>query len=445
MAAVSQTRFRGLIARLCPLQVRGASLAAGASLATETAAAAAARTTAASVARLCPSRVLGPRPRARGLKREPQSMVRRRGLALLSCWVLGGGGSGAHILSAAASPARAVDLSKACVHFAECPGCSVATQLDQPPVLARARDFFRSECDVADVPSIMGPGTGWRTHAKLAVRGRAGAPLIGLFKARSHEVLQIPQCAVHHPAINSAVAELSALMAEARTSVYDEPSHTGLVRYLQVSVERSSGKVQLALVCNAPPVPAAAAAGSEVAGPVAPRGLLPLLALLAERAALPASVWHSVWVHFNEERRNNIVCYLPAPAGTSRWLLVSGPPAVRERVHKRVFAFPPFIFRQANLDAFEGIAREVAESVTEGSRVTELYAGIGLLGLNCAERVLSVRCSDVNPNLEDAQKYHNTHRSALRSSTSRPNCARGCTSRAWTRPRRWASSQAPMF
>lgn len=291
--------------------------------------------------------------------------------------------------SSSAAAAAQVDLSRACAHFAACPGCSVARRLHEPPVLARARAFFRAECGVDDVPSVGGAAVGWRTHAKLAVRGAAGAPRIGLFKARSHDVLEIPRCAVHHPSINAAALELSELMAAARTSVYDEGSGAGLVRYAQLSVERSSGAVQLVLVCNAP-APALA--------PAPPAGVEPLLALLAERLGAGGNVWHSVWVHFNDERRNNIISYAPSPAG--RWLLALGPPAVRETVGRRHFELPPYVFRQANLGAFEAIVREVVSCVPPGARVAELYAGVGLLGLNCLEVAHSVRCSDVNPHLD---------------------------------------------
>lgn len=56
----------------------------------------------------------------------------------------------------------------------------------------------------------------------------------------------------------------------------------------------------------------------------------------------------------------------------------------------------PPLFRQANLDHFESIVEAVVEWVPEGSGVCELYAGVGVLGLNCARKARFVRCSDVN-------------------------------------------------
>ena len=70
---------------------------------------------------------------------------------------------------------------------------------------------------------------------------------------------------------------------------------------------------------------------------------------------------------------------------------------MKEKVGNANFFFQPQIFRQANLDAFEsGIIPAVAKNVPEGSTVAELYAGIGILGLNVAHRAAEVTCSDSN-------------------------------------------------
>ena len=54
---------------------------------------------------------------------------------------------------------------------------------------------------------VAGPLHGWRCRAKLAVRGRPGKPLVGLFKRGSHDVVDIvPGCRIHHPRINQAAA-----------------------------------------------------------------------------------------------------------------------------------------------------------------------------------------------------------------------------------------------
>jgi 23S rRNA (uracil1939-C5)-methyltransferase len=67
--------------------------------------------------------------------------------------------------------------------------------------------------------------------------------------------------------------------------------------------------------------------------------------------------------------------------------------------------FSPLTFRQGNMDGFDILANDVARRVPEGSKVCELYAGVGLLGLSSlaynaegnGEGLKWLRCSDENP------------------------------------------------
>lgn len=69
------------------------------------------------------------------------------------------------------------------------------------------------------------------------------------------------------------------------------------------------------------------------------------------------------------------------------------------------FYFTPLTFRQGNLDGFDILATDVASRVAGGSKVCELYAGVGLLGLTTLahhaqserEDLKWLRCSDENP------------------------------------------------
>lgn len=68
--------------------------------------------------------------------------------------------------------------------------------------------------------------------------------------------------------------------------------------------------------------------------------------------------------------------------------------------------FTPMTFRQGNMDGFSVLAMDVAQAVPPGSKVCELYAGVGVLGLsalayhhsnNGSKPLQWIRCSDENP------------------------------------------------
>lgn len=125
-----------------------------------------------------------------------------------------------------------------CPHFAECSGCSTDRQFMNTPVTVEAASFCETQLSLTartrrrsqraaaeqEPPKFevhMGAVHGWRTHAKLAAtpKGKYGGVQIGLYKAGSHSVLPIPQCRVHHPAINEAIGILTAAVSAASDCV----------------------------------------------------------------------------------------------------------------------------------------------------------------------------------------------------------------------------------
>jgi hypothetical protein len=141
-----------------------------------------------------------------------------------------------------------------CVHYDSCAGCSMKGNFSDAPIVKRAKNFFASEN--LNFPTTLSDHIGWRTHVKLAVRplSRWGGIKIGLFKAGSHDVLPIPDCKVHHPRINEAVEFLKAAAMEVGVKGYQEASNgnaaEGELRYIQMSIERETQKIQVVLVWN---------------------------------------------------------------------------------------------------------------------------------------------------------------------------------------------------
>eukprot|EP00299_Pterocystis_sp_00344_P017397 c8714_g1_i1.p1 GENE.c8714_g1_i1~~c8714_g1_i1.p1 ORF type:complete len:522 (-),score=54.74 c8714_g1_i1:675-2240(-) len=260
----------------------------------------------------------------------------------------------------------------------------------QAPIIRDAVSFFEGH-GIRKLPLHLGPSTGWRTHAKLAVRGVPGewtAPQIGLFEPGSHNVVLIPQCKAHHPSINAATHVIDSACRVVKVHGYHDETATGQLRYVVLSVCRSSGLVQCSLVWNSPSL--------EEAGPI----LVNLVETLKSKAT-----WHSIWVNLHNPSKHD--CSIVARSVDS-WHRFFGPEAIEEtltRTAKLPFTaetapklmFPPMVFRQANLDAFEAIVQRVREMVPEGSVVTEFYAGVGTIGLHLADRVRKLNCSDENP------------------------------------------------
>lgn len=309
-----------------------------------------------------------------------------------------------------------------CPHFGTCPGCVVNSTVADIDIIQSAKLYFSSLSvqkhimpsklnqqnlyEEEDFFKIRVPSsiTEWRSQAKLAVApantwSRAAGASIGLYARNSHKVLSIPDCKVHHPSINKAVDMIVQATKKVRTPVYQEDIGDGLLRYVQLQVEMSTGKVCLTLVMNAEKL----------------KGCQPHLSFLVKELKKmdpKREVWHSIWCHCNDSSGNAIFA-----RDIKKWHPMEGPPFLCEKipgsdpnVKEGLLYFSPTVFRQGNLEGFADIAKEVREAIPEGSKVCEMYAGVGLLGLSSllyhgkmADQYGSgrglkwLRCSDENP------------------------------------------------
>jgi 23S rRNA (uracil1939-C5)-methyltransferase len=248
----------------------------------------------------------------------------------------------------------APSLPTACPHRPPCPGCPRYGAPGIAPDSLAQLEALADEAGIAPPEVHVGEAAGHRHRARLAVRGRARSPKIGIFQAGSHRIVDIPHCPVHHPLINQVAAAVKRAVRETGTPPYAERPHVGLLRYVQVVVERSSRAAQLVLVCNDD----------------APDSSAPLAQAI--RAELGDAL-HSLWWNGNPERGNTIL-------GRS-WKRLHGPEAVTESILGTSVFFPPGAFGQSNLPLADSLVARIASWVQAGDRVAELYAGCGAIGV----------------------------------------------------------------
>jgi len=202
------------------------------------------------------------------------------------------------------------------------------------------------------------------------VRGRAASPKIGLFQEGTHRIVDVPRCLVHHPSINAVAAAAKTAIRETGTTPYADAPHRGVVRALQVVVERATGKVQLVVVANAETPDATAALTTALAAALGPD-------------------LHSLWWNGNPTRTNTIL--------GAHWERLSGEPAVCETIGGARVFFPPGAFGQANLPLADRLVAQVHAWVPDGADVVELYAGCGAIGLGLTLRARRVVFNEVSP------------------------------------------------
>jgi len=262
---------------------------------------------------------------------------------------------------------KSVDIL--CPHFDECSGCELSKNVDNPPVFDEVDLYFKKK-GITNLQLRVGKVIHWRYRAKLVVRGTSNNPEIGLYKKGTHKVLDIPFCKVHNESINKAVEIVKQFIHDENIEPYNEETGKGLLRYVQLVVERSSLKVQITFVLNSN-----------------------METNLKKWEINEDPIWHSVWINFNATRTNNIF-------GVD-WAHIKGPPLIFERFGLSEVCFHPASFAQSNLELFEEMLESINNIVPENSKVVEYYAGVGVIGLKIATKCQSIVCCEITPQAED--------------------------------------------
>jgi 23S rRNA (uracil1939-C5)-methyltransferase len=145
--------------------------------------------------------------------------------------------------------------SPPCPRPPECDGCPLIA-LQYPAqlawkrslvsdALARYHSLAGTECaDVIPSPERLG----YRNSAKLVVSGKFTAPVIGIYRRNSHDVVDISACPLHHPLINRVIAAAKEGIRKGKIPVYSPRSGSGLLRYLVVRVVPEDNRVMVVFV-----------------------------------------------------------------------------------------------------------------------------------------------------------------------------------------------------
>lgn len=227
------------------------------------------------------------------------------------------------------SSLSSIDDKLQCIHYDQCSGCITNHDFLETPIIKRAKSFMKA----LDIPFHVHLEDihHWRTHVKLAVQetSKWGGIQIGLYKAGTHEVIPIPHCQVHHPNINEAIQDIKYAALETGITAYrhainHKPS-SGELKYIQLSLERTTGKIQLTIVWNASNYLQCYATITR------------FIKYLKKNLHL----YHSITVNFHDKITNSIFNY-----DKPQWKLFWGPIYIKEKIGNAMFYFKPQIFRQ---------------------------------------------------------------------------------------------------
>jgi 23S rRNA (uracil1939-C5)-methyltransferase len=89
---------------------------------------------------------------------------------------------------------------------------------------------------------------GYRNSAKLVVTGKFSAPVIGMYRSNSHDVIDIGSCPLHHPLINQVIVAVKEGIKKGKVPIYSPRSSSGILRYLVVRVSEADNRAMVIFV-----------------------------------------------------------------------------------------------------------------------------------------------------------------------------------------------------
>ncbi|MDY6897676.1 MAG: 23S rRNA (uracil(1939)-C(5))-methyltransferase RlmD [Cyanobacteriota bacterium] len=213
----------------------------------------------------------------------------------------------------------------------------------------------------------------------------SGGVKVGYYQKSSHQIVNLNQCPVQDSRLNPILKEVKQDIQSLGWKIYNENSHTGIIRHLGLRIGRRSGEILLTLIVKDWEIPRINEKAQE----------------WLER--YPSLV--GVMLNRNDHRTNKIF--------GNETRLISGKPYLEEEFASLKFQIRPDTFFQVNTETAEALLYEIQSELNlQGNEIlVDAYCGIGTLTLPLAKQVnlaigLEVQKSAIDAAKNNAQYNH---------------------------------------
>ncbi len=220
----------------------------------------------------------------------------------------------------------------------------------------------------------------YRNKAQIPVGlNSAGKVAMGFFSRHSHRIVDSMDCLLQPEVFLTASKILRAFIEEKNISVYDEESHSGLIRHLYLRYGEATDELMVCIVINGDKIPCE----EELVS--------------CFTSELPNV--KSIIVNSNTEKTNVIV--------GKKFRTIYGEDYITDELCSLKFLISPQSFYQVNRTQAQrlyGIAKDYA-NLQGGETLIDLYCGTGTIGLSMANDCKNLIGVEIVPKaIEDAKK-----------------------------------------
>ena len=215
----------------------------------------------------------------------------------------------------------------------------------------------------------------YRNKAQFPIQNINGSTAIGFYKKKSHDVIPTDMCVIQHDINDKIIKIIKTYIQAYNVSIYNETTHTGVLRHLVTKVGFTTNEVMVVLVANGTNLP----------------HLNELASVLKENIL----GFKTLVLNVNKAKTNVIL-------GKEN-KVIYGNGKINDYIGDLVFEISPLSFFQVNpvqTEVLYNKALEYAE-LRENDTVFDIYCGIGSISLFLAQKATKVYGIEI---VEDAIK-----------------------------------------
>ena len=215
----------------------------------------------------------------------------------------------------------------------------------------------------------------YRNKAQFPIQNINGSTAIGFYKKKSHDVIPTDMCVIQHDINDKIIKIIKTYIQAYNVSIYNETTHTGVLRHLVTKVGFTTNEVMVVLVANGTNLP----------------HLNELASVLKENIL----GFKTLVLNVNKAKTNVIL-------GKEN-KVIYGNGKINDYIGDLVFEISPLSFFQVTpvqTEVLYNKALEYAE-LKENDTVFDIYCGIGSISLFLAQKATKVYGIEI---VEDAIK-----------------------------------------
>ena len=266
--------------------------------------------------------------------------------------------------------------------YSQCGGCQIQ-ELDYKKQLELKTNIVREDLrriggledvEVLDTIGMENPFR-YRNKAQFPIRLENGKVKIGFYKKKSHDIIDMDKCVIQDVKNDEIIEIIRDYIAEENISIYDEKSHSGVLRHIVTKCGFTSGQVMVVLVATEDRF----------------KNIDRLVGKLKESI----EGFNSLVVNINKDRTNVIL--------GRKNINKFGDGKIIDNIGDLKFEISPLSFFQVNPVQTEILYNKALEfaDLKEGDRVFDIYCGIGSISLFLAQKAEFVYGVEI---VEDAIK-----------------------------------------